>query len=156
VLGGKWGPNLKTEDMVICCLVGSTVHLRAEVTDEYGALVEWWLAREAWRSSEKSLLQCCFIQQKSHMESSWSDQGVCSEKAPSNHPTYGTANWCILCRVKYETRQFSRKVQFVINQIHIVPLFLVGMSHTNFEESLTDDSGFKRCDTQKWHTSKLF
>jgi hypothetical protein len=39
------------------------------VTDWGGAMVEWWLAGENWRNSERNLLECHFVDHEFHMKS---------------------------------------------------------------------------------------
>jgi hypothetical protein len=44
----KWGPQLQIEDVIMCSVV--RVITQEMVKDEFGAVVEWWLAEENQRT----------------------------------------------------------------------------------------------------------
>jgi hypothetical protein len=39
--------------VIMCCLVRAIAHLKGAVIDGYGAMMEWWLARENRRNSRE-------------------------------------------------------------------------------------------------------
>jgi hypothetical protein len=69
VVGQRWSPQLKDRgcDTV---LPGQGCHTsQRAVIDEYGAMIEWWLARESWINPEMNLLQCHAIHHEPYMKS---------------------------------------------------------------------------------------
>jgi hypothetical protein len=69
----------------MCCLVRAIA-----VIGEYGATVKWWLAKEKRKKSEKTLLQCHFVDIESHMKLPRINSGLCSEMPASTRPIHGT------------------------------------------------------------------
>jgi hypothetical protein len=68
-MGQKWSSQFKGHgcDKALSCQ-GYSIP-QGVVTDEHGTMVEWWLAWETWKNSEKTLFQCHFLHHKSHMKS---------------------------------------------------------------------------------------
>jgi hypothetical protein len=69
-------PNLKPQDVITCCLITAITHFRVSVISEYEAMAECWLTRESRRSSQKVLVQCHLLHQKSHVTSPRSEGGA--------------------------------------------------------------------------------
>jgi hypothetical protein len=78
VQGQRWSPKLRTKGQDYYTPHGAGI-------DEHEAMLEWWLARQNWRTLRKT----CFSATSSIMNLNWSDPGLnlglCGGKPASSH-----------------------------------------------------------------------